>query len=146
MNESNSLIKDCHAHCTNKAIPPRRYSNDSSRPAKSQSYVRTKAENSTSQASLFPRPIWSPPDTKCCPAYMPKSSSVADINRPQMVDPTHLDKGVCSTESIGNSRSSASGNNTPSRRASRAEPLSSTPLGWVGWRALRYQRYLMNVI
>ena len=146
MNESNSLIKDCHAHYTNKAIPPRRYSNDSSRPVKSQPYVRTKAENSTSQASLFPRPIWSPPDTKCCPACMPQSSSVEDIFRPQMVDPTHLDKEVCSTESIGNSRSSVSGNNTLSHRALRAKAFANTPLGWVGWRAYKFHRYLMSGI
>ena len=139
MNESNCDLVGSRERCTAKAIPPRWRSDGLLRPPTFPPCETKTAESSTFQAFVSPQQTLSQPCTKYSPSSLPKSSSDADIFRPQVVDPTHLDKAACSTESIGNLRSSVVGNTRPIHRGDWVEPFSNTPLGWVGKRAYQYQ-------
>ena len=146
MNESTTLIADCQTRCTAKAIPPRWISDVLRRPPTFPPCETSTTESSSSQVSISPVSNESQSDTDGYPACVVQSTSDADISRSQMVDPTHSGLAISQTGSIGSSRTSSAGSTRPTHRASRAEPSSNTPLGWVGWRAYKFHRYLMSGI
>ena len=146
MNGSTTSRVDCQTRCTAKAIPPRWISNVLRRPPTFPPCETTTTESSNSQVLISPVSNESRSDTDGYPACMPKSSSDVDRSRPVKVDPSHSGLAIPQTGNTGSSRTSSAGSTRPSHRASRAEPSSNTPLGWVGKRAYKFHRYLISGI